>query len=178
MVGSLDFLCQWHLAADASDRFSAREAVSFLEARNLGVAVSGDHDGAVHSLIDAGFEEERYIIDHHSVRVFFCRLFCQPRLFACNMGVDDAFKLTQFGPVSENKGSQLMAIEGAVRIEDGLAECFDDFSPGRLARLHDIVGQLVGIDDRCAALFEHLGDGALAGSDAACEADYNHGGGA
>jgi hypothetical protein len=27
-------------------------------------------------------------------------------------------------------------------------------------------------------LLEHLGDGALAGSDAACEADQNHGGGA
>jgi len=87
------------------------------------------------------------------------------------MGVDDAFKLTQFGPVSENKGSQFMAIEGAVRIEDGLAKCFDDFSPGRLARPHDIVGQLVGIDNRCAALFEHLGDSAFAGGDAACEAD-------
>jgi hypothetical protein len=40
------------------------------------------------------------------------------------------------------------------------------------------MGQLVGIDDDCAALLKHLGDGALAGRKTACEADYNHGGGA
>lgn len=171
MVGPLDFLCQWHLTSYSSDRVSAREAVSFLEARNLGVAVGGDHDGAVHSLIDASFEEERYVVDHHSVRVFFCRLFCQPCLFVCDTGVDDVFKPAPLGPVSENKGSQLTAIEGAVSIEDGLAECFHDFSPGRFAGFDNLMGQFVGIDHNRAALFEHPGDGALAGGDAACEAD-------
>ena len=39
---------------------SARKAVSFLEARNLGVAVGGDHDGCVDAFVYAGFEEERY----------------------------------------------------------------------------------------------------------------------
>jgi hypothetical protein len=99
-------------------------------------------------------------------------------LLACDRGVDDSFKLAQFGPVSEHKGSQLTAIEGAVRIENGFAEGLYDLAPGGLARLHDIVGQLVGIDDRCAALLEHLGDGSFSGGDAACEADNNHGCGA
>ena len=67
MVGPLDFLCQWHLAADASDRFSAGEAVSFLEARNLGFAVGGDDDGCVDAFVYAGFEEERDFVDHHSM---------------------------------------------------------------------------------------------------------------
>ena len=88
--------------------------------------------------------------------------------------MDDVFKLLQLGPVSENNGSQFTAIECVVRIDDGLAERFHDFSPGRLARLHDFTGQFVGINDDRAALLEHLGDGALAGSDAACEADQNH----
>ena len=92
--------------------------------------------------------------------------------------MDDAFKPTPLGPVSENDGSQFTAIESVVRVEDGLAERFDDLSPGRLARLHNIAGQLVGINHDRAALLEHLRDGALAGSDASCESDQNHGGGA
>jgi len=178
VVGPSDFLCQWHLAADASDRFSAGEAVSFLEARNLGVAVGGDHDGCVDAFVYAGLEQERHFIDDHSMGFAFGDPTHESLLLACDMGVDDSFKLAQFGPVSENKGSQLTTIEGAVRIEDGLAERVYDLAPGRLAWPHDIVGQLVGIDDRCAALFEHLGDGSFAGGDAACETDQNHGCGA
>jgi hypothetical protein len=99
-------------------------------------------------------------------------------LLALDPGMDDSFKPAQFGPVSENKGSQLTTIEGAVRIEDGLAEGLHDLAPGRPTWRHNVVGQLVGIDDRCAALFEHLGDSSFAGGDAACEANHNHGCGA
>ncbi len=92
-------------------------------------------------------------------------------MFACDTGVDDAFKPTPLGPVSENDGSQFTAIESLVRVEDGLAERFDDLSPGRLARLHNIAGQLVGINHDRAALLEHLGHGAFTGRDTACEAN-------
>ena len=71
MVCSLDFLCQWHLASDASKRFSAGEAVSFLEARDLGFAVGGDHDGFIDSFVHAGFEKERHFVDDHSMGVTF-----------------------------------------------------------------------------------------------------------
>jgi hypothetical protein len=84
--------------------------------------------------------------------------------------MDDMFKSAQLGPVAKNNGSQLTAVEGAIRIKDGLAERFHDLLPSRFVRLYDFMGQLVGIDDDRAALLEHLGDGALAGSDAACEA--------
>ena len=144
----------------------------------MGVAVGGDHDGCVDAFVYAGLEQERHFVDDHSMGFAFGDPTHESLLLARDTGVDDSFKLAQFGPVSENKGSQLTTIEGAVRIEDGLAEGFYDLAPGRLARLHDIVGQLVGIDDRCAALFEHLGDGSFAGGDAACETDQNHGCGA
>ena len=72
----------------------------------------------------------------------------------------------------KDNDSQLTAIEGAVKIEDGLTECFHDLlaRPVYPAR-HNITGQFVGIDDHRAALLEHLGNGAFAGGDAACEAD-------
>src|SRR4026208_1710856 len=107
MVSPLDLLCQWHLAADAADRFSAGEAVSFLEARNLGVAIGGDHDGCVDAFVYAGLEEERHFVDDYSMRIAFGDPAHESLLLARDTGVYDSFQLTQFGPVSENKGSQL-----------------------------------------------------------------------
>src|SRR6185295_7723506 len=163
MIGPLDFLCQWHLAADASDGFCPSETVSFLETRDLCFAVGGDHDGCVHTFVYAGLEEERHFVDDYTMGFAFGDPTHESLLLARDPGMDDSFKPAQFGPVSENKGSQLTTIEGAVRIEDGLAEGLHDLAPGGLARHHDIVGQLIGIDDRCAALLEHLGDGSFAG---------------
>src|SRR5262245_22316614 len=111
MVGPSDFRCQWHLTADASDRFSAGEAVSFLKARNLGVAVGGDHDGCVDTLVHAGFEKERYFVDDHSVGSVFGDPAHESLLLACDAGVDHSFKLAQFCPVTEHKSSQLTTIE-------------------------------------------------------------------
>lgn len=171
MVSLLDFFRQRHLTVDASDRFSAGETITVFETCDLCLAVGGDDDDCVDSFVYAGFEEERYVIDHHSMWIFSFGLSGEPGLFTRNAGVDDSFKSAQLGPVSENNGSQLTAIEGAVRIEDGLTECFDDLPPGRFARLDDFMGQFVGVDDDRAAMLEHLGDRALAGGDTACEAN-------
>ena len=174
MVRSSDLFCKWHLAANAAQRFGAGKIVPFLEAGDLGVAVGGDDDGVIDSLVDAGFEEERNVVDDDSVRINACCLFRQFGLLARHTWVDDVFERTAFGWMEKDDGSECLAIEAAVRIEDGLAECFDDLPPSRLARLHDIASQLVGIDHHRAALLEHLGDGAFAGGDTACEADQDH----
>lgn len=178
MVSSSNFLCQWHLAVDASDRFSVGETVTFYETCDLCFAVGGDHDGAVHSLIDAGFEQERHVIDDDGVRVFSCGLFGESRLLAGDAGMDDAFELPAFHWIAEDDVSEGLSVKRAVLVEDRLSEKCDDLSPSRLAGLNDFTGQFVGIDDDRAVLLEHLGDGALAGGDAACEADQNHGCGA
>jgi hypothetical protein len=174
----MDLLSQRHLAADASKRFGAGETVTFLEARDLGFAIGGDDDGLIDSLVDAGFEEERYVVDDDSVRVFSSGLPCEPFLFSRDAGMNYAFESTAFGWLAEYDSTERTAIEGAVWIEDGLAERFHDFSPSRFAGFDDVMGQFVGVDDDCAALLKHLGDGALAGRDAPCESNQNHGGGA
>jgi len=178
MVRSLDLLCQGHLASDASNRFGTGEVVSCLEAGDLCFAVGGDDDGGIDTCVNASLEQKRYVVDDDGVRVFSCCLFGESRLFACDTGVDDAFKPTPLGVVSENNGSQLPAVDGAVGIQYSLTEYVDDLSPGRFAGFDDLMGQFVGINDDRAALLEHLGDGAFAGCDTACEADENHGGGA
>ncbi len=75
-------------------------------------------------------------------------------------------------------GSESLSVERAILIEYGCPKESDYLSPSRLAWLDDFMSQLVGIDDDCAALLEHLGDSAFAGRDATCESHQNHGGGA
>lgn len=174
MVRSPDLFCKWHLAANAAQRFGAGKIVPFLEAGDLGVAVGGDDDGVIDSLVDAGFEEQGHVVDDHGLRVLSYRFSRQSDLFTRDTGMDDGFNRASFRWMAKDDGSECLAIEAAVRIEDGLAECFDDLPPSRLARLHDIASQLVGIDHHRAALLEHLGDGAFAGGDTACEADQDH----
>jgi hypothetical protein len=165
------FLPNWHLALNSPNRFGSGEAITLLEASDLGFAVGCDDDRVVDSLVYASLEQKRYVVDDDGVRVFSCCLFGESRLFACDTGVDDAFKATPLGPVSENDGSQLTAIEGAIGIQYSLTECVDDFLPSRFAGFDDLMGQFVGIDDNGAALLEHLGHGAFTGRDTACEAN-------
>jgi hypothetical protein len=174
VVSLLDLFCQGHLASDAAQRFGAGKAVSFLEARELCLAVGGNHDDFVDALVYAGFEEERDVVDHNCVGILAGGLPGQLRLEACDTGMDDSFKLTQLGSTSEYDGSQRMTIEGAIRIEDGLAELSDNLSPGWFAWFYDVSRKSIGIDDDRTELLEHPGDSALAGGDTACEADQNH----
>jgi len=171
MVRSLDLLCQGHLAVNAPDSFGLGETITFPEARDLRFSIGGDDDDFVHSFVDTSFEQKRHIVNYHGCWICSSSLSCPSGLFACDTGMDDLLKLAQLGPVSEDNGSQFTAIEGAVRVKDGLAEHFHDLAPGRLVRLHDFTGKFVGINDDRAASLEHLGDGALAGSDAARETD-------
>jgi len=177
-IGQADLLRQRHLASDSLDGFSAGEAISCFQSGDLGFPVGCDDDCPVDTLVDAGFEQERHVVDDNRFRVFSRRLPREPLLFTSDAGVDDAFKPTPLGVVSENNGSQLPAVDGAVGIQYSLTEYVDDLSPGRFAGFDDLMGQFVGINDDRAALLEHLGDGAFAGCDTACEADENHGGGA
>ena len=174
MVRSLNLLCQGHLAADAADGFSAGEAVSFLEARDLGLAISRDDDDFIHAFVYACFEEEWDFVDHDGLGMFASDAFSQTDLLAGDAGVDDAFELPAFYWIAEDDAPKGLPVKRAVLAEYCLPEEFDDLPPGRLAWLHDNAGQFVGIDDDRTALLEHLGDGTLAGGDAACEADQNH----
>ncbi len=170
-IGQVDFLGQRHLASDSPDGFSAKEAITFLEAGDLGFAVGRDDDGMVDSLFDASFEEERYVVDDDCTRVFSRSLFRQSSLFTGDARMDDMFELPAFFCVAEDDASESLSVERAVLIEDGLPEERDDLSPGRPTWFDGLMGQFVGIDHDRAALLEHLGNGAFSGRDAACEAD-------
>ena len=175
MVRSLDLLCQGHLAADTSDRFSAGQSVSFLEARDLCITVGGDHDDFVDAFVYACFEEERHFVDDHHTGFIFGDPAHESLLLSGDAGMDDAFELSAFLRIAEDDASEGLAVERAVLVEDCFSKQFDDSSPGGFTWLDDLSCQQVGIDHRCAAPLEHLCDGTLSAGDAACEADQNHG---
>ncbi len=138
-------------------------------------AVGGDDDGFIHAFVYASFEEERDFIDHDGLGVFASDSFGQTDLLAGDAGVDDAFELPAFYWIAEDDAPKGSPVKRAVLVKHCFSEEFDNLLPGRLAWLHDIAGQFVGIDDDRTALLEHLGGGAFAGGDTACEADQNHG---
>ena len=144
----------------------------------MGLAISCHDQGFIHTCVDASLEQQRYVVNHHRCRICSSSLFRQSSLLAGDAGMDDAFELSAFFRITEDDASKGLSIERAVLIEHCLSEERNNFSPGRRAGFDDFMGQFVGIDDDRAALFEHLGDGALAGGDAPCESDQNHGGGA
>jgi len=175
VIGLLDLICQGHLAVDSADGFGSGEPIPFLEASNLGFAISGDDNDGVDPFVYAGFEEEWDIIDDNGIGILACALFCQSGLFACDAGVNDSLKASQLGAISKDDCTQSPAIDRAIGVEDSLTECAHDLSPCRFVWFDDLSRKLVGVDDDSAALFEQLSDSAFAGSDAACEPDHNHG---
>ena len=144
----------------------------------MGFAVGCDDDGGIYSFVDAGFEQERHVVNHHGFWICSSSLSGQSGLLPGDAGVDDVFELPAFFGIAEDDASESLSVERAVLIEHGLPKESDNLSPSRLAWLDDFMGQFVGIDDDRAALLEHLGDGALAGGDTPCKPNEKHGGGA
>lgn len=174
VIGQSDFLRQWHLALDAPDGVGAGEAVSFFQPGDLGFSIGGNDDGCIHSLVDAGLEQQRDVVDDDGLGIVLSGLSGETFLLSCNAWVDDALKHEAFGRLTKDDGAKRVAVKGAIRIEHALAERRDDFLPGRFAWFHNHTGQCIGIDDDGAALLEYPGYSAFPGSHAACESDQKH----
>ena len=174
IVCPIDLCRERHLISDTSECFGSGEVIASLETCDLGLAVGGDYDDLVHAPVHAGFEEERYFIDHHGARLYFCDGLREPRLFTGDARVDDPFEPAQFGTIPEHDVSQGRAIQGAIRFEDVFPELVDDFSPSWCARFDDLPGELIGIDDFSSTSAKHVRHGALAGRDTASKPYQNH----
>ena len=108
-----------------------------------------------------------------------------PRLRACStsrvaqaldLGVDDLIKFLELFVVGEHDATERGAIEMAVGREDRRAPTLDDLVVGRRPELDGAAGEHVGVDDRRAALGQHLRDGRLSAADVARESNQEHDG--
>ena len=90
--------------------------------------------------------------------------------------MDDLIKFFELLVVGEDDPAQRGAIEMAVRRQDVRSPSGDDLLEGRRAELDRAPRQHIGVDDRRAALGEHLGDGRFATADVAGESNQEHDG--
>lgn len=88
----------------------------------MGFAVGDDDDDGIDAFVDAGFEEERHIVDYDGMGIFLCGLFGESRLFSRDAGVDDLFQYSSFCRMVEDDSAEGLTVDGAIRIEDGLPE--------------------------------------------------------
>ena len=154
-------------------RFCGGDAVPLLQAPPLDGDVAGDEDHRTKPGVQITFEQERDFVDDNVVpgRGMFADFFFRQSTHA---RVDDRLEFfSRFG-VAENNLSKLCPVKSVVRLQDIRAEAGHDFFPSILVRLNDFARKHVSVDDGRAEIFEHFCHGALAGSDAACEADQFH----
>src|SRR5512147_2801791 len=178
VIGRSDFLRLRHLAFDAPDGFGAGEPVSLFQSGDLGFAVGGDDDGCIHSLVDAGLEQQGHIVDDDGLGVVPGGFTGETLLFPCHPGMDNPLKRQTFSRMAKDDRAECAAVDRAVGVEHTLAERFDYLLPGRLALFYNHTGQGIGVDDDGTMLLEHCGYSALSGSHAASESHKDHGRGA
>ena len=89
-------------------------------------------------------------------------------------GPDDAAETGKALRVAEDDGAEAAAVDGAGVVENLVAEGFDEEGVAGGAGGVGLMGDDVGVDDAGAEGGEEAGDLALAGGDAAREADGDH----
>src|SRR4051794_11780932 len=85
--------------------------------------------------------------------------------------MDDRIERGAFGLVGEDHAGELGAVEGAVGAEDVGAELADYRVQSGRARLDNLTGDRVGVDDHGTVLPQQPGDGALSRADTPGESD-------
>jgi len=120
-------------------------------------------------------EEERNVAHNHTVTAAL-GLIDQAGAESFDFGVDDLVKFFELSVVGEDNAAQRSPIQVTVGGEDRRAPPRHDFCEGWSASLDGSPGKNVGVDDRRAALGEHLRDRRLSATDIPSESNKQHGG--
>ncbi len=173
VVGLLQALLPRDLRADAGLGVGALEAPlghQTLEG-DFGRAVDHDHRVQLHRVpVDRRQQGDG---QHHDV------VGALQRFTRLNHGdpdgrMRDGVELEACVLVGEGHGGERRPVDGAVGRDDPRAEAVDERLVGGAPGGHHIPRHLVGVDEDGAALDQQVGDGRLARTDAAREADGEH----
>ena len=164
------FFCQAHLRGDVFLGGLSAQAVALLQAALLNVDAACDQENRPQPLIQLAFEQERDLIDDHRIAgrsILRDALFCE----SAHARMNDRFELFSRCRIIEDDLSQMLPVESSVGAKHVRTEGLEDFAPRRLFRLDDFTRQSVGVDNGGTEARENFCHSALAGRDAAREAD-------
>jgi len=120
-------------------------------------------------------EEERNVAHDDTVATAL-GLIDQAGAESFDFGVDDLVKFFELSVIGEDHAAQRSPIEVTIGGENRRAPPRHDFCEGWCASLDGSPGKNVGVDDRRAALGEHLRDRRLSATDIPSESNEQHGG--
>jgi hypothetical protein len=144
------------------------------EALQLLLRFAPRNDEAVETFVNPGFDQQS---SFHKGGV--ARALAFPFLKLAedgfgDAGVNDGIQAVELGAIMEDDGTELRAVDAAIRCDNGRTEFLHDFVVSRLARLDKFVREGVGIENGEAHIAQHGSNGALAAGDSAGESKSQH----
>ena len=141
-----------------------------------------DDDEPIEAFGRTGLEQQCRFDDRNRVRILHADGVHPFVLAANDDGMHDAVELVDAGGAfalvfasgPKRRFGQFGAIDAAVWVENLAAEMPDYFVVNGLARLHEPVGDAIGLNKPRAQRDEHLSDYRLPDSNASGEADFQH----
>ena len=175
VVGARALELSGHLGGDHVHRLGLEQLAILDQALEPhGTARVHEHD-PVELAGHVSLEEQWDVADHDLVFAR-SRLFDQPDPESLDLGMDDLVKFFQLRVIGEDDAAQRGAIEMAVGGNDLGSPSGHDLAVSGGADLDGAAGKDIGVDDRCAALREHLRDRRFAAADVSGESYQEHDG--
>ena len=164
-----------HLCRDHLHCFRLAQVAIFDETLEAYGAIRVDEDDAVEAVGHVSLEEQGDVAHHDAVAAF-ARLFDQLGAKALDLRMDDLVKFFELLLIGENDPAQRGAVEVSIGCHNGRTPATHDLIVGGGSQLDGAARENVGVDDRGAALREHLGDGRFTAADVARESNEEHSG--
>ena len=174
-VGAGTFELSGHLRRDHVHRLGGIETSIFHESLVTQCAIRVDENDAVEAISHVTLEQERDVAHDDAVAAL-PRTIDEAGAQALDLGVDDLIQLLELLLIGEDNASERRTVELAVGRENRVAPSRDNLIEGGRTKLDGSPCKNVGVDDRRAALGQHLSDGRFTASDVPRESNQQHGG--
>jgi GTP cyclohydrolase IA len=174
-VGPRAFELGGHLRRNHVHGLSLAESAVGDETLEAHAATRVDENDPVEAIGHVALEQERNVAHDHAIAPL-PRLFHQPRPQPLDFRMNDLVKFFKLFVVGKHDAAQRGAIEMAVGSEHLGAPAGDDLLERGRTELDRAPRQDVGVDDRRAALRQHLRDGRFPAADVARESNKQHDG--
>ena len=173
-VGARPLQLSRHLGLDHVRRFPFAQPTIPDESLETQRTWCVNENDSVEVLAEVPLEEERDVAHDNSVAALYC-FGDEPLAHALDFRMDDRVELLELVGIGEDDLPERGTVEATVRSQHRVPPSLDDAPITRRSDFDRPARENIGIDDRRAALRQHLRDGRLAAGDVAGKADEEHG---